>query len=42
MEADFRFAPRKVLFSIVGVSKLGLFVKQLSKREIESWAQHPT
>jgi hypothetical protein len=41
-EADFLFRPMKIAFSIFGVPKSGFFVKQLSKRGIESWEKHPT
>jgi hypothetical protein len=38
----FLFHPMKSAFSIFGVPKSSFFVKQLSKREIESWEKHPT
>jgi hypothetical protein len=41
-EADFRFVPQKVLFPFSEYKKLSFFVKQLPKREIKRWAQHPT
>jgi hypothetical protein len=40
-EADFRFVPRKVLFPFLERQNQ-FFVKQLPKREIESWEKHPT
>jgi hypothetical protein len=42
MEADFLLRTTKSAFSIFGVPKSGFFVKQLPKREIESWEKHPT
>jgi hypothetical protein len=41
-EADFCFVPRKVLFYFFQIAEIGLFVRQLQKQQIESWAQHPT
>jgi hypothetical protein len=36
------FRPTKSVFSIFGVPKSGFFVRQLPKRQTESWAEHPT
>jgi hypothetical protein len=41
-EADFCFVPRKVFIPFLKYRNQVFFVKRLPKREIESWAQHPT
>jgi hypothetical protein len=41
-EVDFRFVPQKVLFPFLECKNLVFFVKQLPKREIESWEKYPT
>jgi hypothetical protein len=41
MEADFISSQESVFF-IFGVLKLSFFMRQLPKRQMESWAQQPT
>jgi hypothetical protein len=41
-EADFSFVPRKVLLLFSKYQNWVFVVKQLPKREIESWGKHPT
>jgi hypothetical protein len=41
MEADFFLYHEKCFFHIWS-TEIGFFMKQLPKREIESWEKHPT